>query len=128
MFEPAILLINCIMKKIIILLSACFLMLSCAKENTTYKAIITVKTLNGIPIPNANLKLYVPVDPSNEFFTQTDENGQSEFEVPAKAYYDIKTWRGTFRGCGYVEFIEGETVEQTVFIRTFGDPLNSCFD
>ena len=116
------------MKKLILLLSACYIMLSCAKENETYKATITVMSVGGIPIPNANLKLYVPVDRSYEFLSTTDENGQKTFEVPAKAYYDIKTWRGTFRGCGFVEFVKGEHIYQTVYIRTYGDPLNSCFD
>lgn len=128
MFEPAILLINCIMKKIILLLSACFLMLSCAKENTSYKATITIMSLSGIPIPNANVKLYVPVDRSREYVSTTDENGQKTFEVPAKAFYNVKTWRGSFRGCGFVEFVEGENVHKTVYIRTYGDPLNTCFD
>jgi len=128
MFEPAILLINCIMKKIFILLSACFIMLSCAKDDTTYRANVTVLSLSGIPIPNANIKLSVPVDGANEFFTSTNQDGRASFEVKAKAYYDVKTWRGSFRGCGYVEFQEGETVEQIVYIRTFSDPLNICFD
>ena len=128
MFEAAILLINCIMKKIIILLSACFLMLSCAKENTTYKANITVMSLSGIPIPNAAVKLTVPVVNAREFFDYTDQDGRVSFEVPDKAYYDVWTWRGSFRGCGYVEFIQGESVEQVVYIRPYGDPLNTCFD
>lgn len=128
MFEPAILLINCIMKKIILLLSACCLMLSCEKENNTYKATITVMSLSGVPIPNANIKLDVPVNGSREYLSTTDENGQKTFEVPSKAYYNVKTWRGTYRGCGFVEFVEGEDVQKTVYIRTYGDPLNTCFD
>ena len=116
------------MKKIIVLLSACFIMLSCAKDVDTYKATITIKSLGEIPIPNANVKLYVPVDRAREFLGTTDQDGRVSFEIPAKAYYDIRTFRGTFRGCGFVEFINGETVEQTVYIRSWGDPLNTCFD
>lgn len=116
------------MKKLILLLSTCILMLSCAKENTSYTASITIKTLNEIPIPNANVKLTVPVLGSNEFFGQTNQDGRISFEVPAKAYYNVKTWRGTYRGCGFVEFVQGENVEQTVYIREFGDPLNTCWD
>ncbi len=85
-------------------------------------------TPSGIPIPNANVKLYVPVDRSREFLSKTDENGKKTFEIPAKAYYNVKTWRGSFRGCGFVEFVEGENVQKTVYIRTYGDPLNTCFD
>jgi len=116
------------MKKVLIFLSACFIMLSCANENTSYIAQITIKTTAGIPIPNASVKLTVPVDGSNSFYGLTDENRMISYELKAKAYYDVKTWKGTWRGCGYVEFKKGETVAQTVFIRPYGDPLNTCFN
>lgn len=103
-------------------------MLSCGKENTSYRANITILSLSGIPIPAASVKLTVPVINANEFFGTTDQDGRISFEVPAKAYYDVWTWRGSFRGCGYVEFKEGESVEQIVYIRTYNDPLNTCFD
>jgi hypothetical protein len=116
------------MKKILLFISACFLMLSCKKVENTYKAEITIKTENEIPIPNANVRLDVPVDGAELYFTQTNEDGVAFFEIPAKAFYDVKTWKGTWRGCGYVEFIKGETVKKTVYIRTWGDPLNTCWD
>lgn len=116
------------MRKILIILSVCTLMLSCKKEDTRYRAELRVVTLSGIPIPNASLKLYVPNPEANEFYVKTDEDGKALFEIKAKAFYDVKTWRGTYRGCGFVEFKKGELVTKDIIIRPWGDPLNTCFN
>jgi len=115
------------MRKILIILSVCTLMLSCSKENTRYQVELRVVSLSGIPVGNASIKLYVPVPQAEEMFRTTDENGIVVFEIPAKAYYNVKTWKGSHRGCGFVEFVKGEYVKKDIIIRTWGDPLNSCF-
>jgi len=115
------------MRKILIILSVCTLMLSCEKPDDRYRAKLRVVTLSGIPIPNASIKLYVPNPEAEEFFLTTDIDGFARFEIKAKAFYDVKTWRGTYRGCGFVEFKKGEYVTKDIIIRPWGDPLNSCF-
>ncbi len=116
------------MRKILIILSVCFLMLSCNKKDNTYRAELRVVTLSGIPIQNASIKLFVPNPTATEFYTITDDDGKAYFEIKAKAFYDVKTWKGTYRGCGFVEFKKGELVTKDIIIRTWGDPLNTCFN
>ena len=100
-------------------------MAGCAKDDNSYKAQIRVVTTSGIPIQNCNIKLYVPVPNSNEFYEVTDSEGMADFEIDNKAFYDVRVWKGSWRGCGYVEFIKGETVIKDVYIRPWGDPLNN---
>ena len=109
-------------------LGATLLLIGCSREIETYKAQLRIVTEAGIPIQNCAVKLYVPVDNSNVLFDRTDDYGIVNFEIPHKAFYDVKVWKGTWRGCGYVEFLKGETVTKDVYIRTFADPLNTCWD
>ena len=115
------------MGKIFVFLAGCLILAGCTKVDNTYKAELRVVTTTGIPIQNCAVKLFVPVQESLVFYDFTDENGIVKFEIKNKAFYDVKIWKGTWRGCGYVEFMKGETVTKDIFIRTWGDPLNTCW-
>ena len=116
------------MRKLIVLFAIPLIFTACGNQTDTYQARLRVVTESGIPIGNARVKLYVPVEGSIVLFDSTDVNGYVDFEIPNKAFYDVKTWKGSWRGCGYVEFMKNELVTKDIYIRPYADPLNTCWD
>ena len=104
----------------------------CYDRTPEYKAEFTVKNADGIPIQNALVRVFAPVDVapgSNapvDFYLYTNESGKASLTYGYKAFFEVHSQKGSFRGCTYIELFENETVQKTVILRAFNDPNNGC--
>lgn len=118
------------MRKIFTLLAIVISLLSCEKAEDYYKAEITLYSESGVPVQNATVRLTIPNREDNTlvYTVITGVEGKAFFEVPNKAYYDVKCWKYPFRGCSYVEFKKNETVKMDVVLLDWSNPYNGCTD
>jgi hypothetical protein len=101
----------------------------CYDNTPEFKVDFTVKSLDNIPIQNAVIRVFAPDEtgaPTFEEYLYTGEDGRASFSYPWKAFFEVHVQKGSFRTCTYVELIENETVQKTIFIRPFGDPNSGC--
>ena len=89
---------------------------------------LTVKTVDaaGMPVANANVKLYANVKTSTGATVEadlkaegvSDGSGASTYTFKLPAILDIKaTGSGTLVGVGIIKLEEGKSVEKTVTIK-----------
>jgi len=120
------------MKKIVAQVAGIFLLMiivtlslqSCSKEEETI-GVITVLDSLGNPVTSATVTLWQDTShnpstgaQSNVRVTQlTGSSGTAEFTFALEAYLNIDAVKGTKTGKAFIRLKQGETVNQTVYIR-----------
>lgn len=115
------------MKRFILLLLVGLFCGSCEEEATEYFVKVKVTNEDGVPIQNAAVKMFAPVNGSTEWYSFTGSNGEVLFRSGFEAYYDLKAWKMVYEGCNYVRLVKGETIDVNVVIYPIGDP-NGCVE
>ena len=115
------------MKHFILLFLAGMFFSSCEEEATEYFVRVKVTNEDGVPIQNAAVKMFAPVDGSTEWYNFTGPSGEVVFRSGFEAYYDIKAWNMVYEGCNYVRLVKGETIDVNVVLYPIGDP-NGCVE
>lgn len=115
------------MKQLLLLLFVVFAAFGCKKDSGDYAVRVRVVTPDGIPIQNATVRMYAPIsDPGAvDEYRFTDVDGYCEFEYKYKAFLSLDVVKGSWKGCDYVELMQGETVNKKLTIYPFGSP-NGC--
>ena len=98
---------------------------SCEEEGSEYFVKIRVTNEDGVPIQNAQVRMFTPVPGSTSWYNFTDVSGEIVFRSGFEAYHDIKARKMTYEGCNYVRLVKGETINVNVVIYPIGDP-NGC--
>lgn len=103
--------------------------LGCKKSPGDAEVRVRVVTPKGIPVQNATVRMYAPVDNAAavDEYRYTDVDGYCEFSYAHKAFLSLDVVKGTWKGCDYVELVEGQLVEKNLVIYPFGTP-NGCPD
>jgi len=114
------------MKRLLLLLLVGLSFSSCEEDMTEYFVKVKVTNEDGVPIQNANVKMFAPVQNSTEWYNQTNSAGEVVFRSGFEAYYDLKAWKLVYEGCNYVRLVRGETIDVNVVIYPIGDPINGC--
>lgn len=88
---------------------------------------LTVKTVDssGLPLANANVKLYANVKTASGATVEadlkaqgvSDGSGASTYTFKLPAILDIKAVYGTKTGVGIIKLEEGKSVEKTVTLK-----------
>ena len=98
---------------------------ACEEESSEYFVKIRVTNEDGVPIQNAQVRMFTPVTGSTSWYNFTDVSGELVFRSGFEAYHDIKARKMIYEGCNYVRLVKGETVNVNVVIYPIGDP-NGC--
>lgn len=99
----------------------------CQDRTPEFKVEFTVRSLDNVPIQNAIIRIFAPVEGAfPDVYLTTGVDGKARYTFNLKAFYEVHVQKGSFRTCTYVELIENETVQQTIFLRPFGDPNAGC--
>ncbi len=114
------------MKRLLLLALVSFTLAGCEEPATEYFVRVKVTNEDGIPIQNANVKMFAPVNGSMEWYNTTNAKGEIVFRSGFEAYYDLKAWKLVYEGCNYVRLVKGETTEVNVVLLKIGDPNNGC--
>jgi hypothetical protein len=103
---------------LVALMSTTLVLNSCKKE-VYYKAKITVVNQANFPIQNAIVSTSAPCAGCTEgqYSGFTGLDGTVTFEFPAKMVLNVMAVKGTETGEGFIQLIEGQTVEEVVVIR-----------
>ena len=95
---------------------------SCEEEGSEYFVKIRVTNEDGVPIQNAQVRMFTPVPGSTSWYNFTDVSGEIVFRSGFEAYHDIKARKMIYEGCNYVRLVKGETINVNVVIYPIGDP------
>lgn len=110
----------------IISLASAFIFLFSCKKETDCKLIVKTKDSIGNPLPGVSVKLFANVKTSSGTLTEadlksegvSDEVGACSFTFKLPAVLDVKAQKdSTLSGIGIIKLVEGETVEETVFLK-----------
>lgn len=113
--------------KILLMALVVFIMtstISCDKDNSC-RAIVIAVDVNGTPIYDVNIKLWVP-DNSLEYPNQqtiswpqqtTDISGQANFIFKNEAVLEIEATKGILYGTGFIVLKQGLLVSQEVILN-----------
>jgi hypothetical protein len=92
-----------------LLLAFVFASSGCAKEETDYVLDLIVTTDDGdVRVSNAFVRVYAPVSNSFiDYYSFTNEVGELEYTFDNKVVLEIKSTKGSFKGCTFVEVEQG---------------------
>lgn len=116
------------MKRFILLLVVGLIFSSCEEGSTEYFVKVKVTNEDGVPVQNAQVRMFAPVDGSTEWFNFTNTAGELVFRSGFEAYHDIKAYKMIYEGCNYVRLVKGETIDVNVVLYPIGDPNSGCIE
>ncbi|MCH8545156.1 MAG: Ig-like domain-containing protein [Cryomorphaceae bacterium] len=99
---------------------------SCRQDDRDYEVSILVTVHDTVPVRNATVELFAPVEGSivNTQRT-TNANGIATFSFSNKAFLEVHAVKGSWKKCDAIELEKGMK-EFTINMYPFGDPRRTC--
>lgn len=113
-----------LLKLVIVAVSVISLTNSCVKK-TDCKLTVTTLDSAGLPLANANVKLYANVKTQSGTTVEadlkatgvSDAQGTSVYTFKLPAILDVKATLGNKVGTGIIKLEEGKSVEKTITVK-----------
>jgi hypothetical protein len=90
---------------------------------------VRVMNADSIPIQNALVRLYAPVNGGSSVvnrYRYSEPSGEAIFRHDLPAFFDIECGKGGWKGCSYVYFEPGINKEVVVILKPYGVLDNGC--
>ncbi len=105
-----------------------FGVISCEQDDRDYEVTVFVTTQDSIPVRNATVRIFAPVEESIiDVFRTTNSDGEARFSFDNKAFLEIHAVKGSWKKCDAIELERGMK-HFTVNLYPFGDPRRTCFE
>jgi hypothetical protein len=107
-----------------------FFLTGCYEQSRDYGEIkVRVMNADSIPIQNALVRLYAPVNGGSSVvnrYRYSEPSGEAIFRHDLPAFFDIECGKGGWKGCSYVYFEPGINKEVVVILKPYGVLDNGC--
>ena len=113
---------------LVLLLSGALMFSGCSKDKGKHNLTVVVVADGDVKVTNALVRVYAPVDNSYiDWFIGTNEQGEAYFQFDNEVVVDIVASKGSFKGCGFAQVLEGENTI-TVEVKPWGADNNGCLE